>query len=261
MLKNFKMNNYKKQKILSFNINIISIQELINQVKNFLILKKGHYISISNVHQCIEAHDNKDFAEVINNADLAIPDGRSIYWALKLLGHKEAEHLPGYYVTRNLCKFAADNNLKIGFYGGEKESLDKCVLNLRNEYQGLEVDYVYSPPFRSLNNEEKKKIIKDIKDRKIEILFVCLGCPKQEYWMAEHKEDLRCLSIGIGEAVNILSNKTKIGYKWIEKIGMRWVLRLMMEPRRLFRRFLYSNSKFIYFFLKQYIKYKFFKKT
>ena len=83
------MNNYKKQKILSFNINIISTQQLINQVKNFLILKKGHYISISNVHQCIEAHDNKDFAEVINNADLAIPDGRPIYWALKLLKHKE----------------------------------------------------------------------------------------------------------------------------------------------------------------------------
>jgi len=250
------MNNYKKQKILSFNINIISTQELINQVKNFLILKKGHYISISNVHQCIEAHDNKDFAEVINNADLAIPDGRPIYWTLKLLGHKEAEHLPGYYVTRNLCKFAADNNLKIGFYGGEKESLDKCVLNLRNEYQGLEVDYVYSPPFRSLNKEEKKKIIKDIKDSKIEILFVCLGCPKQEYWMAENKNYLQCTSIGIGEAVNIISKKPKLAPKWIESIGMRWLTRIILEPRRLFWRYFYTNTKFVFCFLKQYLRFK-----
>jgi len=255
------MNNYKKQKILSFHVNIISIKEFINQIKNFLLLKKGHYVCISNVPQCIEAHDNKEFAEIINNADLAVPDGRAIYWALKLLNCKEAEHLPGYYVTRNLCKFAADNNLRIGFYGGEKEALDKCVLNLKNQYEGLIVNYVHSPPFRALTKEEKKEIINNINNSKTEILFVCLGCPKQEYWMAEHKEDLKCVSIGIGEAVNILSNKTKIGYKWIEKIGMRWVLRLMMEPRRLFRRFFYSNSKFIYFFLKQYIKYKFFKKT
>jgi N-acetylglucosaminyldiphosphoundecaprenol N-acetyl-beta-D-mannosaminyltransferase len=255
------MNSYKKKKILSFNINIISTQELINQVKNFLILKKGHYISISNVHQCIEAHDSKDFAEVINNADLAIPDGRPIYWALKLLGYKEAEHLPGYYVTRNLCKFAADNNLKIGFYGGEKESLDKCVLNLRNEYQGLEVDYVYSPPFRSLNNEEKKKIIKDIKDSKIEILFVCLGCPKQEYWMAEHKDYLKCISIGIGEAVNLISNKTKLAPKWVERIGMRWITRLISDPKRLFWRYFYTNFKFLYYFTKQYFKFKFNKKV
>ena len=185
-----------------------------------------------------------------------MPDGRAIYWALKILNCKEAEHLPGYYVTRNLCKLAAENNLRIGFYGGEKESLDQCVSNLREEYQGLKINYAYSPPFKILSNEEKKKIIKDISDSEIEILFVCLGCPKQEYWMAEHKDHLKCISVGIGEAVNILSNKTKIGYKWVEKIGMRWMFRLMMEPRRLFWRFFYSNFKFIYLFLKQYLRFK-----
>ena len=250
------MNNYKKQKILSFYINIISVTEFINQVKNFLLLKKGHYVCISNVHQCIEAFDNNEFAEVINNADLAIPDGRPIYWALKLLGHKEAEHLPGYYVVRNLCKLATMNNLKIGFYGGEKESLDLCVSNLRNEYQGLKINYIYSPPFRILNNEEKKKIIKDINDSEIEIIFVCLGCPKQEYWMTEHKEHLKCISVGIGEAVNLISNKQKLAPKWIESIGMRWFTRLINEPKRLFWRYLYTNTKFTYFFIIQYLKFK-----
>lgn len=251
------MNNNRKQKILSFYVNVISSNELINKVKSFLSLKKGHYICISNVHQCIEADDNKKFAEVINNADLALPDGRPIYWALKLLGHKEGEHLPGYYVVRNLCKLATLNNVKIGFYGGEKEFLDQCVSNLRNEYQGLKVDYAYSPPFRALNNEEKKKIIKDIGDSEIEILFVCLGCPKQEYWMAEHKDYLKCISVGVGEAVNLISKKQKLAPKWVEKIGMRWLTRLIAEPRRLFWRFLYTNTKFIFCFFKQYVKFKF----
>jgi N-acetylglucosaminyldiphosphoundecaprenol N-acetyl-beta-D-mannosaminyltransferase len=249
------MNNYKKQKILSFYVNIISIQDLINQIKNFLLLKKGHYICVSNVHQCIEAHDNKEFAEVINNSDLAIPDGRPIYWALKLLGHQEAEHLTGYNATRVVCKFAADNNIKIGFYGGGSESLKKCVTNLKNEYQDLSINYVKSPPFRELNLEEKKEIINNINESEIKILFICLGCPKQEYWMAEQKEYLNCISIGVGEVVNMISNKIGLTPKWIQSIGMRWLTRLIAEPRRLFWRYAYTNSKFIYFFLMQYLKF------
>ena len=255
------MNNYKRQKILSFHINIISIVEFIDQIKNFLLLKKGHYICVSNVHQCIEAHDSKEFAKTINNADLAIPDGRPIYWALKLLDHNEADHLPGYFVTKALCKFAAENEIKIGFYGGEDQSLEKCVLNLKNEFQGLKVEYIYSPPFKVLTKEEKKIIIKNININEIKILFVCLGCPKQEYWMAEHKDYLKCISIGIGEAVNLISNKTKLAPKWVERIGMRWITRLISDPKRLFWRYFYTNFKFLYYFTKQYFKFKFNKKV
>ena len=251
------MNNHKKQRIISFDVNIISITQFLKKIKEFILLKKGHYICVSNVHQCIEAYDNNEFAEVINNADLAIPDGRPIYWALKLFGHKETEHLPGYHVTKKLCKFAAENNLKIGFYGGENNALDLCVVNLKNEYEKLIVNYVYSPPYRILTIEEKKEIIDDIRDSNVQILFVCLGCPKQENWMAEHKSYLKCVSVGIGEAVNLISNKQKLAPKWVEKIGMRWVTRLMTEPRRLFWRYFYTNSKFICLFIKQYIKFKF----
>jgi N-acetylglucosaminyldiphosphoundecaprenol N-acetyl-beta-D-mannosaminyltransferase len=250
------MNNTKKQKILSFYIDIISIKDLINSVKSFLLLKKGHYICVSNVHQCIEAQDNNKFSEVINNADLAIPDGRTIYWALKLLGHKDAKHLPGYYVTKKLCEFASENNVSIGFYGGENDALNMCVLNLKNEYKKLIINYVYSPPYRILNREEKKEIIKNIRSSNVDTLFVCLGCPKQENWMAEHKKDLQCISVGIGEAVNLISKKQKLAPKWIEKIGMRWITRLIAEPRRLFWRYFYTNSKFLYLFIKQYFKSK-----
>ena len=155
-------NNYKidaeikKEKIINFYINIISIPEFLEKVKSFLLLKKGHYICVSNVHQCIEAYERKEFAEVVNNADLAIPDGRPIYWALKLLSNKEAEQLPSYYVTKEIYKLAAENNLSIGFYGGESKSLDKCISNLKKEYEKLKINYAYSPPFRILTREEKK---------------------------------------------------------------------------------------------------------
>jgi len=251
------MNAFKKEKIINSYLNVINLKNFLETIKKFSISGKGHYICVSNVHQCIEAQDNSKFAEVINNADLVIPDGRPIYWALKLLGHNNAEHLPGYYITKKICQFAAEDNLKVGFYGGESDALDLCVLNLKNNHEKLIVNYVYSPPYRILTIEEKKQIINNIRDSNVQILFVCLGCPKQENWMAEHRNHLKCVSVGIGEAVNLISKKQKLAPKWVEKIGMRWVTRLIIEPKRLFWRYFYTNSKFVFLFIKQYIKLKF----
>ena len=251
------MNNFKKEKIITHNLNIISTKDLLEEVKKFSFSGKGHYICITPVHAVIEAYNNEKFAEVVNDADLALPDGRPVFWALKLLNHKEAEHLPGYYVTKEICKLAAENNLRIGFYGGKNETLNKCISNLKKEFEKLTVSYAYSPPFRMLTNEEKKEIINNINNSEVEILFVCLGCPKQEYWMAENKDYLKCTSLGVGEVVNIISGTTKLTPMWIQKIGMRWMFRLMSDPRRLFWRYLSTNFKFIYLFSKQYFKFKF----
>ena len=256
MIENFSESNNKKVKILNSYINPTTFKFLRSKIINWVKEKKGHYICISNVHQTIEAYNHKEFAEIVNNADLAVPDGRPIYWALKLLNIKETEHMPGYYVTKNICEFASKNNLKIGFYGGESKSLEKCISNLKKDYEGLNIEYAYSPPFRILNPEEKKKIQKDINNSNIEILFVCLGCPKQEYWMYENKNNLKCISLGVGEVVNIISGDTKFGPDWVRKIGMRWIIRLISEPRRLFWRYLSTNLKFIYLFSKQYFKFK-----
>jgi len=250
------MNNYKKEKIINYYVNIISLTELLNEVKRFSLSRKGHYICVPAVHQIIEAYDHEKFAEVANNADLALPDGRPVYWALKLLKHKDVEHLPGYYVTKKLCKFAAENNLRIGFYGGENKTLNKCISNLKKEFEKLTIGYAYSPPFRMLTNEEKKEIIDNINSSEIEILFICLGCPKQEFWMAEHKDYLKCTSIGIGAAIEFISGGKIIPFKWVQKMGLFWLVRLISEPKRLFWRYLSTNCKFIYLFSKQYFKFK-----
>ena len=251
------MNNYKKQKIVNHYVNIISLTELLNEIKKFSLSKEGHYICVTAVHPIIEAYNHEKFAEAANNADLALPDGRPVYWALKILNHKDVEHLPGYYVTKKLCKFAVENNLKVGFYGGENKTLNKCISNLKREFEKLTVSYTYSPPFRMLTNEEKKEIIDNINNSEIEILFVCLGCPKQEYWMAEHKKYIKCTSIGIGAAVDFISGVKILAPQWVQKIGLFWLVRLISEPRRLFWRYFSTNLKFIYLFSKQYLKFKF----
>jgi len=248
------MNNLKKEKIITHNLNIISTKNLLEEVKKFSFSEKGHYICITPVHAIIEAYNNKLFSDVVNNADLALPDGRPVYWALKLLNHKDTEYFPGHYVTRQVCKLAAENKLKIGFYGGKIETLKKCTTNLKHEFKELDVSYVHSPPFRDLNDEEKKSIINDINKSGIKFLFVCLGCPKQEFWMSEHNESIKCTKIGIGAAVDFIAGTKYLPPAWVRNMGLFWLTRLILEPKRLFWRYFSTNFKFIYLFLKQYLK-------
>ena len=169
-----------KIRIINYLINNISLSNLLKKVLYWHKDKKAHYICISNVHSCIESFKDKRFQQAHNSSDLALPDGRPIYWALKLLGSKNAEHLPGYYITDKICELANKKNIKIGFYGSTNKNLKKIQINLKKKYKKLKIKYSYSPPFRKLKQLESKKIIKEINKSKLDILFVCLCCPKQE---------------------------------------------------------------------------------
>ena len=215
-----------KIRVINYLINNISLSNLLKKVLYWHKDKKAHYICISNVHSCIESFKDKRFKQAHNSSDLALPDGRPIYWALKLLGSKNAEHLPGYYITEKICELANKKNIKIGFYGSTNKNLKKIQFNLKKKYKKLQIKYSYSPPFRKLKLLESKKIIKEINKFKLDILFVCLGCPKQKLWMHEHKKNLKCIMIGIGAVADFLSgnkifpNKFLIlGFSMVDKIN------------------------------------------
>ena len=239
-------------KIINLKINPINISYLLLQImKIFKKSKKGNYICISNVHSCIESYKNKKFNKAHNSSDLALADGRPIYWALKLLGYSYAEHLPGYYVTEKLCNFANKKKLSIGFYGSTKENLKIIKKKFKKKYKKLKIKYIYSPPFRALVKSEDKKIISEINKSKVDILFVCLGCPKQELWMYEHKNKLKCTMLGIGAVADFLSGTKILPNKFFEYLGLAWLIRLITEPRRLFWRYFSTNFIFIFLFFCQ----------
>jgi len=209
-----------KIRIINYLINNISLSNLLNKVINWHKDKKAHYICISNVHSCIESFKDKRFKQAHNSADLALADGRPIYWALKLLGSKNAEHLPGYYITDKICELANKKKIKIGFYGSTNENLKKIKLNLKKKYKKLRIEYIFSPPFITLSKLEDKKIISKINKSKVDVLFVCLGCPKQELWMHEHKKNLKCIMIGIGAVADFLSGNKILPNKFFEYLGL-----------------------------------------
>ncbi|MDA9862299.1 WecB/TagA/CpsF family glycosyltransferase [Candidatus Pelagibacter sp.] len=240
-----------KIRIINYLINNISLSNLLNKVINWHKDKKAHYICISNVHSCIESFKDKRFKQAHNSADLALADGRPIYWALKLLGSKNAEHLPGYYITDKICELANKKKIKIGFYGSTNENLKKIKLNLKKKYKKLRIEYIFSPPFITLSKLEDKKIISKINKSKVDVLFVCLGCPKQELWMHEHKKNLKCIMIGIGAVADFLSGNKILPNKLFEYLGLAWLIRLITEPRRLFWRYFSTNFLFLFLFFLQ----------
>jgi len=252
------MNDLLKVKILNGYVNSISFKNLCNEIFRYIKGKKGHYIIVSAVHACVETYKNQEFAKAYNEADIVLPDGRPLFWALKLLGHKNTEHLRGEFVTRNISKYAAENNFEIGFYGGKKESLDKCIEVLKKDNKDLKISYKYSPPspFSNLLIKKDFELINKINSSNTKILFVALGCPVQELWMKIYKKELNCVCIGIGAAIDFISGEKSTAPLWIQKLGLEWFLRMISEPKRLFWRYFSTNFMFICLFLKQYFKSK-----
>ena len=248
----------KKAKILEYYISIVTIKKFLLELeKNLNKKKKYSYICVSAVHGAVESIYNQKYKNAHNNSLISVPDGRPIYWALKLLGYFNVDHLPGYYVTNEICKLANKKKYKIGIYGSTEDVQQDFIKNIKKKYKNIKFTYLFSPPFRKLSINEVKNIHKEINKSKLDILFVALGAPKQEIWMYDNYKKINCVSIGIGAAIDFISGNKKMAPKYMEFLGLAWLFRLISEPRRLFLRYFITNSLFLYFFTLQYVKFKF----
>jgi len=204
----------------------------------------------------METFDDPYFCTVINNADLVVPDGKPLVWAQKLLGNKGASQVRGSDLLLTVCKESENKGIPIGLYGGTEKSLNDFIAFLKNKFTDLKIYFANSPPFRELTQKEEKKYIYEINASGVRILFVGIGCPKQEKWMAKHKDKLHCVMIGVGAAFDFFSGQKKHAPIWMQRAGMEWIFRLTSDPRRLWKRYLKHNPRFMFYFLKQLLKNK-----
>jgi N-acetylglucosaminyldiphosphoundecaprenol N-acetyl-beta-D-mannosaminyltransferase len=193
----------------------------------------------------MEAYDSDDFRGIVNNADLVTPDGMPLVLLLRILGLRKQTRVYGPTLMKYICEASAQIGFSVGFYGSTPETLKALVHNLTASIPKLKIDYSYSPPFRSLTVEEDERIVKEINASKIRILFVGLGCPKQEQWMAAHHDRVKAVMIGVGAGFDFYSGTVKQAPKWVMRMGLEWLFRLCMEPKRLWRRYLYNNPRFL----------------
>ena len=239
--------------ILNMHVDVTSYPDAAGRVVSWASDGSSRYVCAANVHMVMESHDNKAFQNVVNNADLVTPDGVPLVWALKLLGVPEATRVYGPDLTLHVCKAAAEQGIPIGLYGGTPESLEAFVDFLETNYPGIIINCTIAPPFRPLTPEEDERYTAQINKSGVRILFVGIGCPKQEKWMAAHKDKLNAVMLGVGAAFDFHTGRVKQAPSWMQGMGLEWLFRLLMEPRRLWKRYFKHNPRFVMLFLRQMI--------
>jgi len=245
----FRTNNVE---ILGVKINIMQIGNAIKCIENFIEEGGNHYICLCNVDVLVKCQKDKDFFNVVNNADLILPDGMPLVWGAKLSGFKHAKRIDGPSLMLAVCERSCKKKLSHFLYGGKKGQPELLSKKLSERYPGIKVSGCYSPPFRPLDSSEDKYIVEMINNSNADILWVGLGAPKQERWMSDHVGKINVpVMIGVGAAFDFNSGNKKRAPQWMQCIGLEWLFRLMQEPNRLWRRYILGNTYFILYFLLQ----------
>jgi len=216
--------------------------------------RTGRYVCVANVHMTMVAHDDDAFRELVNGADLVTPDGMPLVWMLRRLGLPNQPRVRGPNLMLHVCQAAESAGVPIGLYGGTSESLTTLRGFLTERYPRLEIAYAFSPPFRALTSDEDREVVQAIHASGVRILFVGLGCPKQERWMAEHQAALPLVQLGVGAAFDFHSGRVRQAPRWMQDRGLEWLFRLAAEPRRLFKRYAVQNPRFVWLAMEQLLK-------
>jgi N-acetylglucosaminyldiphosphoundecaprenol N-acetyl-beta-D-mannosaminyltransferase len=212
------------------------------------------YICVATVNNVMEAYDSRDFLGVMNGADLVTSDGVPLVWALRLLGHRSATRVYGPDLMPAALAMAQRESLPVGFYGGSPAVLEMLRKSVEARFPRLRIVYSFAPPFRPLTPDEDDAVVEDIRRSGARILFVGLSTPKQDYWMAGHRGRIPAVMLGVGAAFDFLAGTKKQAPRWMMRIGMEWFFRLATEPRRLWRRYLKHNPRFVVLFAGQLVR-------
>jgi N-acetylglucosaminyldiphosphoundecaprenol N-acetyl-beta-D-mannosaminyltransferase len=235
-------------------VDATSYQDAVERVVAWAERGESRYVCVATVNNVMEGHDRQSYQAVVNRADLVTPDGMPLVWGLRLLGVPDATRVYGPDLTPFVCARAADRGIRVGFFGGTPEVLESLVQRMQRLFPSLHVAYRRSPPFRSLSPDEDRAMVEEIRRSGARIVFVGLGTPKQELWMASHRDQLGAVLLGVGAAFDFLAGTKRQAPTWMRAAGLEWFFRLCQEPRRLWRRYLYGNPRFIAMFGVQVIR-------
>jgi len=193
----------------------------------------------------------------MRQADLVVADGRPVWLACRLLGSAGARHLRGEDLMATLCAAAQERGVAIGLFGSTEDVLAELSGALAGRYPRLAITFAVAPPFRPLTAMEKTELFADLRQSGARLLFVALGCPKQERWMLEHSAQTDCVMIGVGAVFDMLSGRRRAAPAWLQRAGLEWLFRLASEPRRLWRRYARHNARFVILLVREVIRQRF----
>ena len=231
--------------VLDSHIDAVTWDECIARVSSWAALRQSRYVTLCNVHSVVTASEDTEFRRVIGQADLALPDGAPIAWALRREGHTEQTRISGPDLMWRYLAEAERLRQKVFFYGSTENTLSELRARIVSSFPHLQIVGMASPPYRALSAKEDQAYVDQINRSGAHVVFVGLGCPKQESWMAAHRGRIHAVMLGVGAAFDYHAGTLKRAPNWMQKMGLEWLHRLGSEPRRLAGRYLHTNSVFV----------------
>ena len=232
--------------IMGVNIAAINMEWLLDFLNTYIDELHGGYICVANVHTTVTAYENEEYCVIQNGGLMSIPDGGPLATVGRRRGNKEMERIAGPSLMGEVFNILTQKGYRHFFFGSTEETLDLLYKKLTECYPGIQIVGMYSPPFHPMTKEEDEAIINCINETKPDFVWIGLGAPKQEKWMADHQGKVDGLMIGVGAGFDYYAGNIKRAPKWMQKRNLEWAYRLMQEPKRLFYRYWHTNTKFIW---------------
>lgn len=237
--------NQNGAKVVNAFIDALSWSETLNRIAAWAQARESRYVCICNVHSVMTAAQDAEFKRVVDQADMVTPDGMPVAWMLRRQGFLSQERINGPDLMWKYCEQAARSGEVVYFYGSTDKKLQLLSTKLHAAFPALRIGGVYAPPFGEVSAEEDAAIVASINASGAGVVFVGLGCPKQEKWMAAHRDSIHAVMIGVGAAFDYHAGTTRRAPLWMQHCGLEWLHRLCSEPRRLWKRYLVTNTLFV----------------
>ncbi len=231
--------------ILKTNINVTNMSDTIKYIGGHLDDLRGKYICVSNVHTTVMSYENEEYRKIQNGAAMALPDGAPLSSYSRRKGYKQAQRVTGPDLMLELFAISKEKGYRHYFYGATEETLQSMKGVLERDYPGIQIAGMYAPPFRALTPQEDAQIVAKINESRPDFIWIGLGAPKQEEWMYQHMGQLQGVLIGVGAGFDYLAGYIKRAPRWMQRMSLEWLYRLLQDPKRLWRRYFTSNVKFI----------------
>ena len=232
--------------IMGVDIAAVDMEWLVNYLNRNVKNLSGDYICVSNVHTTVTAYEDQEYCKVQNGGIMAIPDGGPLSSVGQKRGFKNMKRTTGPSLMGEIFKISAAEGYRHYFYGSTDETLEKLYSVLTESYPGIQIAGMYSPPFRPMTEDEDKEIVERINETKPDFVWIGLGAPKQEKWMAAHQGRVNGLMVGVGAGFDYHAGNIDRAPEWMQKSNLEWVYRLLQDPKRLFGRYWHTNTKFIW---------------
>jgi N-acetylglucosaminyldiphosphoundecaprenol N-acetyl-beta-D-mannosaminyltransferase len=234
--------------ILGVRISATTLSSACEAIEGFIRRKEKTYVCVAPVSTVVDCQKSENYRNIVNNAGMVTPDGMPVVWLGRLSGNKTVQRTYGPDLMAAVCERSQATGYRHFFYGGTQKTNEQLVEVLRRRFPQLIIAGTYVPPFRAVGEREDEAVLAQINKAQSDIVWIGLGSPKQDYWMALHRPLLNApVLVGVGAAFDFLAGTKKQAPRWMRRSGLEWVFRLCSEPHRLWRRYLIGNSQFIWY--------------